>query len=225
MLWLISGLTIRNYYQGFIMKTLLKTTCILFLNILFLSACSESQAPKEGQQFALLPEALVADALAPVTEVFSLTCGHCMKMENFIPLIADEAGVDIGKMHVTFNESAYSSAMFYYAAEMQTGGVPDHAFMGDLFSAIQMDSDATEQQRKSAMEKVFTSRGLISPYQFNEQQQQQVTDKVEQAHNLSQLAAINAVPTFIVNGRYQVIVGGHSDPKKIADTITYLLAK
>jgi protein-disulfide isomerase len=207
------------------MKTLLKTTCILFLNILFLSACSESETPTVGQQYALLPEELHADSLAPVTEVFSLTCGHCRKMENFIPLIAEGAGVDIGKMHVTFNQSAYTSAMFYYAAEMQIGGVPDHTFMGELFAAIQMESDATEQQRKTAMEKTFTSRGLISPYQFDEQQKQQVTAKVEQAQRLSQLSAINAVPTFIVNGRYQIIVGGHSDPKQIAQTISYLLTK
>ncbi|MEH6452167.1 MAG: thiol:disulfide interchange protein DsbA/DsbL [Psychromonas sp.] len=209
------------------MKTLVKATSILFLSILFLSACSESNTatPTEGEQYSLLPEALPAGSLAPVTEVFSLTCGHCRKMEDFIPMISDSIGTDIGKMHVTFNQSAYTSAMFYYAAEMQLGTEPDHEFMDELFAAIQSDSDATEQQRMAELEKIFTSRGLISPFQFNEQQQQKVTHKVEQAQQLSQLSAINAVPTFVVNGRYQVIVGGHSDPQKIADTISYLLTK
>lgn len=45
----------------------------------------------------------------------------------------------------------------------------------------------------------------------------------QQADAASQAAQINAVPTFIVNGKYQVLTGGHKSTDEIAQTITYLL--
>lgn len=42
---------------------------------------------------------------------------------------------------------------------------------------------------------------------------------------LSEKSGISSVPTFVVNGKYNVLIGGHDDPKKIADTIRYLLEK
>ncbi|MGL6054086.1 MAG: thiol-disulfide isomerase, partial [Vibrio metschnikovii] len=34
---------------------------------------------------------------------------------------------------------------------------------------------------------------------------------------------INAVPTFIVNGKYLLLTSGHSDLANMAETLTYLL--
>ncbi len=44
---------------------------------------------------------------------------------------------------------------------------PDHAFM----AYSQMGADATPEQRQQALETAFTSRGLVSPYQLNKEQQ------------------------------------------------------
>jgi len=207
------------------MKLFSKPLLAVLASLLFLAACSESTIPKDGQQYITLPEPITDKTLAPVTEVFSLTCGHCRKMENFLPQISEQAGAGIGKMHITFNQSAYSAARLYYAAEMQLGGIPDHAFMDALFAAIQMGKASTQAQKTAAIASAFTDSDLISPFQLSKQQNEQLQAKVKQAQDLSTKSAINAVPTFIVNGRYQVLVAGHESPTQIAETIRYLLNK
>ncbi|WP_028865463.1 thiol:disulfide interchange protein DsbA/DsbL [Psychromonas aquimarina] len=207
------------------MKFLSKPLFILLSSVLFLAACSESSIPEEGKQYVQLPENLQDQDLAPVTEVFSLGCGHCRKMEEFIPVISENADAEIGKMHIVFNQSAQFAAMFYYAAEMQLKAVPDHAFMEDLFAAMQMSKESSAEEKTTAMSEAFTSRGLVSPFDYNEQQSAELIAKVEEISQLSQRSKIDAVPTFVVNGRYQVLVAGHKDPAKIAETISYLLEK
>lgn len=227
------------------MKSIIKPLLFVISSILFLSACSDNNnltegtqddalavtladqnlPPKEGVQYEILPAALADENMPAVTEVMSLSCGHCRKMEQFLPVISEEAGVDIAKMHITFNQSAHIAAMFYYAAEMQVDGTPDHAFMADLFAATQMGKDASDVEKQDAYTKAFSSRGLISPYQFTEQQRDILIKKVDHAATLSEKSGISSVPTFVINGKYNVLIAGHDNPKKIADTIRYLLAK
>ena len=202
-----------------------KTLLLCFTFISFLSACSEDNAPVEGKQYQALPDTLNSEKFAPVTEVFSLGCGHCKNMEAILPDLQKALGQDIAKMHIIFNQSAQTAAMFYYAAEMQTGGTPDHAFMIDLFEAIQMPQETTVEERKSAMAKAFESRDLISPFNYDDQQTKLLLKRVDEIALLSQQSKINAVPTFIVKGKYQVITGGHANTQEIAETITYLLTK
>ncbi|MCP3698879.1 MAG: thiol:disulfide interchange protein DsbA/DsbL [Aliivibrio sp.] len=207
------------------MKSIIKPLLLVLSSTLFLTACGDTNEPKEGVQYEVLSTTLQNDSLAPVTEVFALSCGHCRNMENFLPVISQEAGTDIGKMHITFNQSAHVAAMFYYAAEMQVDGAPDHAFMEDLFAATQMGEGTTLTEQQEAYSKAFTSRGLVSPYDFNEEQRDILIQKVDTAKLLSEQSGISSVPTFVVNGKYNVLIGGHDDPKKIAETIRYLLEK
>ncbi|MUK62856.1 thioredoxin domain-containing protein [Aliivibrio fischeri] len=208
-----------------LMKSFIKPLLLILSSALFLTACSDNNDPKEGVQYEVLSTSLENDGMAPVTEVFALSCGHCRNMENFLPVISQEAGTDIGKMHITFNQSAHIASMFYYAAEMQVDGTPDHAFMEDLFAATQMGEGTTLTEQQEAYSKAFTSRGLVSPYDFNEEQRDILIKKVDNAKMLSEKSGISSVPTFVVNGKYNVLIGGHDDPKKIADTIRYLLEK
>ncbi|WP_372883207.1 thiol:disulfide interchange protein DsbA/DsbL [Psychromonas sp.] len=207
------------------MKLLNRSSLIALVAACLLMACTDNSIPQEGKQYVLLPTLLEDETLLPVTEVFSLTCSHCRKMEAVLPQISSEAGADIGKLHITFNRSAQVAAMFYYAAEMQLGKDPDHTFMDQLFAAIQMGGDTTQADKQAAIEKVFASSNLISPYQFNQQQNEMMLAKVKIAERLSTQSAINSVPSFIVNGRYQVIVSEHKDQSQIANTIRYLLNK
>lgn len=197
---------------------------LLILSIsLFFSTYSYSGEPKEDVQYKTLSSPLKSDVLSPVTEVYSLSCRPCRNMENFLPAINQELNVNIDKMHIIFSQSTYRTAMLYYAAEIQTKGTPDHSFIKDLFAATQDYTSAKEQQK--AYEHAFTSRGLISPTNFNDQQISSLTNKLSTVKILSEQSRINAVPTFIVNGKYSVILGGHANPKEIADTISYLLKK
>ena len=190
-----------------------------------LAGCSESNEPQPGVQYEALPVALTEYDLSPVTEIFSLNCGHCRTMESAIPEIESLTNQKIGKVHVTFNESAQISAMIFYTAVMQLNDTPDHAFMEDLFAAVQMGGDATPEARQQALETAFTSRGLVSPYQLEKEQQVALFEYVQKAEEISVKGQINSVPTFIVNGKYQVLTAGHQDLEGIGKTINFLLTQ
>jgi len=207
------------------MKSPIKVRLTLFFSALFLLACSEQTIPKEGEQYTTLTQPLDSQSVAPVSEIFSLTCGHCRNMEHFLEEISAEAGADMGKMHITFNESAQAAALIYYAAEMQLGKIPDSAFMDELFAAMLMPQGSSEAEKQQAIANAFSSRDLLSPDKLSQQQDQDLRHKVANIERLSTQSGINSVPTFLVNGRYQVIVAGHSNPKQIANTIGYLLEK
>lgn len=205
------------------MKTIFVT---LFATLaMLLVGCSDSNTPVEGKQFQTLPVSLTSYDLPPLVEVFSLSCGHCRKMEESLPTIESLTKQDIGKIHVTFNEGAQISAMIYYAAEMQLGKKPDSAMMEALFAAVQMGNNSTSNDKKEAIDAAFHSRSLISPYDFDETQQSQLFKAIQLADEMTTKAQISSVPTFIVNGKYQVITSGHADIEGVADTINYLITQ
>lgn len=198
---------------------------VALIAVVALAACSEANEPQSGVQYEALPVALTEYNLSPVTEIFSLNCGHCRTMESVIPEIESLTSQKIGKVHVTFNESAQISAMIFYTAVMQLNDTPDHAFMEDLFAAVQMGGDATPEARQQALETAFTSRGLVSPYQLEKEQQVALFEYVQKAEEISVKGQINSVPTFIVNGKYQVLTAGHQDLAGIGKTINFLLTQ
>ncbi len=181
--------------------------------------------PVEGEQFKVLPSNLAVYRLPQVTEVFSLNCGHCKQMEAQVPKLESLIDQKIGKVHITFNESAQIGAMIFYAAEMQLGKQPDHQMMLDLFSATQMGDGATIHDKKQAIDRAFESRGLVSPYNLSEEQKEQLFKALQVAEEITTAGEINGVPTFIVNGKYEIITSGHEDIESIANTINYLIKK
>ncbi|WGV97963.1 thiol:disulfide interchange protein DsbA/DsbL [Vibrio sp. YMD68] len=196
---------------------------IAFIAIISLVGCSENSTPTEGKQFAYLPVNLSEYGLSPVTEVFSLTCGHCRKMEAVIPELETAIGQSIGKIHVTFNESAQIAAMIYYSAQLQLNATPDHAMMDELFAAVQLGEGATLEERKLAIDSAFESRNLVSPYDLGEEMQKELFKRLEFSQDVSVKGQINSVPTFIVSGKYIILTQGHSDVQSIANTINYLV--
>ncbi|MEH0759044.1 thiol:disulfide interchange protein DsbA/DsbL [Vibrio sp. 16] len=198
-------------------------TLLTILTATVLVGCSDSNTPQEGKQYQQLPVNLATFRLPQVTEVFSLNCGHCRKMEAVLPQLEELTQQSIGKIHVTFNESAQIAAMIYYTAEMQLGKKPDHEFMNALFAATQMGDGATLSDKKQAIDDAFQSRGLISPYELNEQQQEQLFEAMNLAQDITEKGQINSVPTFVINGKYMVLTSGHQDIEGIANTINYLI--
>ncbi|BDR15028.1 thiol:disulfide interchange protein DsbA/DsbL [Vibrio sp. STUT-A11] len=195
-----------------------------FALVTALTACDNGNTqPQQGKQYEVLPASLQQYQLAPVTEAFSLTCGHCRSMEEFVPQIESLTEQDVEKVHVTFNNSAQISAIIFYTAVMQLEATPDKAFMADLFAAVQMPPEATAEERQTAVEKAFESRNLISPYHLDEAQQKQLFEYINKADEITTRGQINSVPTFIVNGKYQVISSGHDSIEAMSETINYLL--
>lgn len=195
----------------------------LLIALMLLIGCSETTGPKLGIHYKKLPQTISDPSLAPVTEVFSLTCPHCRTMESFIPELETIVGQRFGKLHITFNQSAQLGAMIYYSAVMQLGGPPDQQMMEDLFAAILMPEGTTPSDRKEAIDRAFHRRHILSPYDFNEMQQRQLMTLLQSAEQVSLKAEINAVPSFIINGQYLLLTSGHQDIASMAETIAYLL--
>ena len=143
-------------------------------------------------------------------------------MESAIPQLEAATNQTFGKVHVIFNQSAQVSAVIYYSAQTQLGTTPSHDLMNAMFNAVQMEG-ATAQQQKQAINKAFTDQDLSSPDKLTEDQRRTLFAAMQQAAEISQKGQINAVPTFIVNGKYMVLLAGHKDLDGIANTINYLI--
>ncbi|RWX57111.1 thioredoxin domain-containing protein [Photobacterium chitinilyticum] len=197
-----------------------KSIVPLFIALLALVGCNDASTPKEGDKYKVVAEA--ADA-APVVEVFSLACGHCRSMETMLPEIKKIAGVEIDKVHVTFNQSAQVAAYIFYTAAIQTNGAPEPALMEALFAYVQDTSDTvTEEERKSQLTGIFKTYNLASPYELTEDQHKQIYQKLSEAEQLVSSAEIASVPAFLVQGKYLVESSAHESIEDMANTISYL---
>jgi len=197
-----------------------KSIVPLFIALLTLVGCNDASIPKEGNKYKVVAEATDA---APVVEVFSLACGHCRNMETMIPEIKKIAGVEIDKVHVTFNQSAQVAAYIFYTAAIQTNGAPEPALMEALFAYVQDTGDTvTEEERKSQLTNIFKTYNLASPYELTEEQHKQIYQKLSEAEQLVSSAEIASVPAFLVQGKYLVESSAHESLEDMANTISYL---
>jgi protein-disulfide isomerase len=189
-----------------------------------LVGCGETDQPEFGNHYQDLPSDLSDVITEPVVEVFSLTCGHCMNLESQLPAIKKAFGGDIGKVHVTFNDSSRSAAMFFYAGMTQLNGEPTPEFMTGLFNLYHGEFNSSEE-KIAALNKTFTDAGITSPYDLTEAQINEVLEASKVAEVVTSRGRIQAVPTFIVNGKYLVNLSAHSSNEDIANTLTFLSNK
>ncbi|WP_456295523.1 thioredoxin domain-containing protein [Vibrio sp. AK197] len=188
-----------------------------------LFGCNNNDIPQEGEQYQTLTTNLATFRIQPVTEIFSLTCSHCRNMESVLPELESLTEQKIGKIHVTFNHGAKSAAAIYYSAVMQLNHKPNDEMMSELFAAVQLGNDKSQQEKQAAIANVFTNHGLIPPAQLSLAQQKNLMNYVKTAEKITQQGNIQAVPTFIVAGKYQILTEGHDNVKQLAHAINYLL--
>ncbi|MCP4956829.1 thiol:disulfide interchange protein DsbA/DsbL [Photobacterium aquimaris] len=206
------------------MKRIYQAFFVLLFTVVALSGCSDSKTPQEGDQYSVIPTPM--PAMKGVTEIFSLSCGHCRKMESILPEIKKLTNSDIKQVHVIFNESAQKAAFIFYAAMVQTDNKPSHALVEQLFAFVQdSPKDMSVEQRKTAIDKIFHDNNLKSPYELTEAQQKEVFKMFQQSEDIVRNAALESVPAFLVNGKYLVNTSAHKSLQDLANTIVYLKNK
>lgn len=212
---------INNQTDRLTMKQYLKPALALLFTMVALVGCNDTNNPKEGDKYTQISTPI--SDMPMVVEVFSLSCGHCRSMETMLPEIKKMAGVDIDKVHVTFNESAQVAAYIFYTASIQTNGKPSDKLMEQLFAYTQETPEtATEAEKKVILEEIFTSNNLLSPYGLSEEQHKQVYKKMTEAESIVANSQLASVPAFIVNGKYIVQSDAHQSLDDMANTIKYL---
>ncbi|NGN97434.1 thioredoxin domain-containing protein [Grimontia sp. S25] len=189
---------------------------------LTITACSD-EAP-QNDKYTTLATPVTVESLPAVTEVFSLSCGHCRSMEAAIPAIEAAADVKIGKAHVTFNENATFAAMIYYSAMSQIDGAPPEGLTEALFKFVQEDQSDDAEKNKAILSSLFAQYNLVSPFDMTEAQQEALFADMERADQITVESEIRSVPTFLVNGKYVVNTSAHQSAEELADTLKMLMA-
>lgn len=206
------------------MNTLTKIFASTLFLLVALTGCSENEMPKEGVKYTVV--ATPTEGVADVVEVFSLGCGHCRNMELMLPEIKKLAEVEIDQVHVTFNESAQYAAYLYYTAAVQSNGKPSPELKESLFGFVQEQAaDLDEEGRKNKLDEIFSQYDLVSPFELNDEQKEQVYQQMTSANQLEQNAQITSVPSFLVKGKYLVQNGAHDSLEDLANTIRFLSEK
>ena len=206
------------------MNTLTKIFASTLFLLVALTGCSENEMPKEGVKYTVVETP--TEGVADVVEVFSLGCGHCRNMELMLPEIKKLAEVEIDQVHVTFNESAQYAAYLYYTAAVQSNGKPSSELKESLFGFVQEQAaDLDEEGRKNKLDEIFSQYDLVSPFDLNDEQKEQVYQQMTSANQLEQNAQITSVPSFLVKGKYLVQNGAHDSLEDLANTIRFLSEK
>lgn len=199
-----------------------KSIIPVFIALLALAGCNDASTPKEGDKYSVV--ATATENTANVVEIFSLACGHCRSMETMLPEIKKMAGVEIDKVHVTFNQSAQVAAYIFYAAAIQSNDTPDAELMEALFAYVQDKGDnVTEEQRKQQLNDIFKAHNLTSPFELTKEQHEKVYEQLSKAEVLVNNAQITSVPAFLVKGKYLVNTSAHESLEDMSNTIRYLV--
>ncbi|MGF1736896.1 thioredoxin domain-containing protein [Photobacterium satsumensis] len=199
----------------------IRTVKSAFISLLVLfSSYGFTHEAKKGEHYEVLtPTIISADSTARIVKYFSLSCHPCKMMNEFLPQLERETGKEIDKEHVVYNDNTKSLATIYYSAKVQSEIVVDTSFMKDLFSQVQ---SRTVDQGNIA--NLFQRYGLKAPETMTVQQNEMVTKQVVQSEWVMSNTSINAVPGFVVDGKYLVKLDRHRSIEEMAATMKYLLA-
>ncbi len=195
--------------------------CLVLCSLLLLSACGNQQ-PKLGSQYLNLPTPVTNNHLPAVLEIFSLQDKASIEFSDELPKLEQLIQQSIVQLPTTNNDNAKVAALIYYALIGQIHHRPSSTTLEGLFHAFQHSHSNSEQQ--ALIDQLFQQKHLVSPYQFDEIQQRVLLHELNSAIAINHQQQITALPSFIINGKYQVLLSGHKDIQSLANTINYLLS-
>ena len=169
-----------------------------------------------------------------VKEFFSFYCPHC---NNFEPVVKElktllKDGVKFKKSHVDFSGPRDPEIQTILAQGYATANVlpQKDALVAAVFNHIH--GKRARINELADMKDIFVSQGVSAEdfdKYYNSFSVRTMASKMKRDQEYyQQKGALKGVPTFIVNGKYRVILGadsGISDAKSMADLINYLADK
>jgi protein dithiol oxidoreductase (disulfide-forming) len=163
-----------------------------------------------------------------VLEFFWYACPHCNAMD---PLVESwkktkPPYISFSRVHVMWNEAHRSLARLYYTLE--TLGKLDQMH-AEVFKEIHLNGDplaAADPAESERMQTAFVKKFGISEAAFREKYHSfDVDNAMRKADELVQRYRVDAVPRFIVNGKYVVDVASAGSPERVISLIGDLAAQ
>ncbi|TKB51107.1 thiol:disulfide interchange protein DsbA/DsbL [Ferrimonas sediminicola] len=176
---------------------------------------------EEGTHYKVVSQAKV-QGQPTVTEFFSFYCPHCYTFEKVhLPNLKRDLdpAIKFEQKHVDFIGGPMGIEMTKALAVMQTLKVGDKV-KKPLFSAIH---DARKQFATGAdIKQLFVDNGVDADQYDKALNSFMVNAKVKKWKKEQMDSGIRGVPALIVNGKYQVEMGGLESAEQLAELVNYL---
>jgi protein dithiol oxidoreductase (disulfide-forming) len=198
------------------------------------SAATVSNSWQEGVNYTRIVPAQPTEAPAgqvEVLEFFWYACPHCYALD---PLVESwkrtkPAYITFSRVHVLWSEGHRSLARLYYTLESMGKLDQLHA---EIFREIHVNGDpltATDPNNLVETERIqsaFVRRFGISEADFKSAYHSMPVDlALQRADELVQRYRVDAVPRFVVNGKYIADVGSAGTPERLMSLVGDLAAQ
>ncbi|HXC08624.1 MAG TPA: thiol:disulfide interchange protein DsbA/DsbL [Steroidobacteraceae bacterium] len=198
------------------------------------SAATVSNSWQEGVNYTRIVPAQPTEAPAgqvEVLEFFWYACPHCYALD---PLVESwkrtkPAYITFSRVHVLWSEGHRSLARLYYTLESMGKLDQLHA---EIFREIHVNGDpltAADPNNLVETERIqsaFVRRFGISEADFKSAYHSMPVDlALQRADELVQRYRVDAVPRFVVNGKYIADVGSAGTPERLMSLVGDLAAQ
>ena len=169
-----------------------------------------------------------------VKEFFSFYCPHCNAFESIVTELKPMLNSDVRfkKSHVDYSGPRKPEIQTMLAQAYATATVlpQQDALISAIFNHIHVKRASINEL--ADMKDIFVAQGVagddFDKFYNSFAVRTKVSKMKRDQEYFKQKGALKGVPTFIVNGKYRIIVGkdsGITDAKSMADLINYLASK
>ncbi len=208
------------------MKTSIKKSLailMLTLGTLIFGTFAFAEAPKPGDQFDAVAQAISTDNAAKieVMEIFWYGCSHCYSMEAPMSIWVKKLPSDVYFKRVPGlpNPSWAPMAKAFYA--METLGVSEKLHT-KLFEAIHKQKTLNPTDEKAAIEWVTAQSGLDKLKVESAFKSFTINTSLNRAAIIFRNSGATGVPSLVIDGKYitsSTMAGGNEQALKTADYI------
>ena len=168
------------------------------------------------------PQAVPANGMVHVEELFWYGCGHCFSLEHNVTnwLSKLPADVEFSRIPAMFGKSWLIHAQLYFTSEVL--GVTEKSH-GDIFKAIHINGKRL--QKKSEQQEFLATYG-VSEEDFNKAYDSfTVKSRLKQGDKRIRAYKVSGVPAIVVNGKYLVSASSAGGQENVFKVVDYLIEK
>ena len=215
------------------MHKLLKIFFSAFLGVFLLSTHINAESLVEGRDYIVLKHPLNVPQKS-IVEIFNVGCPHCAKMSELLPkLFATIPQKAVFLPYHIITGSPFSAQASEVLAVAVSIDEERNLISKDIESYFRRASNAYfdaffKQHKKFKNKEAFITFGLdameISQTKFETQlHRKEVQEKLKAWEDSIAQTGIQSVPSFIINGKYLIVLESVKDAEDFIYKVNYLL--